>query len=174
MSNYPQVRLGDVATIKGGKRLPNGINLVSVPNSHPYIRIRNLTNIRNLEITKNFEYVDDETQKAISRYIVNENDLIISIVGTVGLISVIGKSLDGANLTENCAKIVNLEGIDRYFLYYFLTADIGQQEIRKGTVGAVQPKLPLKISQIFPYPFPLSPPNAPSLQPCLALMTKSN
>lgn len=30
------------------------------------------------------------------------------------------------------------------YLYYYLKSNFGQEEIRKGTVGAVQPKLPLK------------------------------
>ena len=33
---------GSLVTVKGGKRLPKGINLISTKNSHPYIRIRDL------------------------------------------------------------------------------------------------------------------------------------
>ena len=37
-----EVKLGKVATVKGGKRLPKGINLITKPNPHPYIRVRDL------------------------------------------------------------------------------------------------------------------------------------
>ncbi|MFP3042110.1 hypothetical protein LQZ19_09870 [Treponema primitia] len=84
--NWQEVRLGDVSIVKGGKRLPNGINLVSTPNSHPYIRIRDLTNIRNLEITEKFEYVDIKEYEKIRNpmdteihYLCNEN-LQLSII----------------------------------------------------------------------------------------------
>ena len=95
-------------------------------------------------MNNSYEYVDDETQKAISRYIVQEGDIVLSIVGTIGLIGIVGQSLNGANLTENCVKLTSLKGVDKDFLYYFLKSSVGQQEIQKGTVGAVQAKLPIK------------------------------
>ena len=138
------VKLGDVATVKGGKRLPKGTNLITTPNSHPYIRVRDLNNQYTLELNDDFEYVDDETQKTISRYIVGAGDIVLSIVGTIGLVAIVGESLHKANLTENCVKLTQLDGVDRDYLYYFLKSGLGQAEIAKGTVGAVQAKLPIK------------------------------
>ena len=60
------------------------------------------------------------------------------------MIGIVGKTLDKANQTENCDKIININGLDREYLYYYLMSPMGQEEIKKGTVGAVQPKLPLK------------------------------
>ena len=154
MEEWKTYKLGDLATIRGGKRLPKGVALTPVANSHPYIRIRDLGHSRVLDINPIFEYVDDETQKSISRYIVNTDDVILSIVGTIGLTGIIGKSLNGANLTENCVKIVNLNGLESRFLYYFLSSPIGQAEIERGIVGAVQPKLPIKNIQDISIPVP--------------------
>jgi len=144
--------LSDYAEIKGGKRLPKGKNLISTPTDHPYIRVRDLGSDKVLELTTDYEYVDDDTQSVISRYTVNSGDVIISIVGTIGLVGKIGVSLNGANLTENCAKIVNLHGLNADYLYYYLTSVNGQNAISAGTVGAVQPKLPLKSIQALPIP----------------------
>ena len=138
------VKLGDVATVKGGKRLPKGTNLITEPNNHPYIRVRDLNNKSTLELNNDFEYVDDETQKSIARYIVGAGDIVLSIVGTIGLVAIVGESLHKANLTENCVKLTQLDGVDRDYLYYYLKSDLGQAEIAKGTVGAVQAKLPIK------------------------------
>jgi len=143
-NEWREVKLGETATIKGGKRLPKGKSLSKLKNSHPYIRVRDIGNSRLLNINDNFEYVDDDTQKTISRYIVNTNDILISIVGTIGLIAKVGETLNNANLTENCAKIINLKEVDSDYLYYFLISEKGQAEIKKATVGAVQAKLPLK------------------------------
>lgn len=137
-------KLGTLATIKGGKRLPKGVSLMSTANSHPYIRVRDLNNKRILELNSDHEFVDDETQKQIARYIVQSGNIILSIVGTIGLVAIVGESLDNANLTENCVKIVATDAIDSKFLYYYLKSPIGQVEIAKGTVGAVQAKLPIK------------------------------
>lgn len=144
MEEWKEYKLGDYMDVKGGKRLPKGVNLITTPNSHPYIRVRDLGNVKTLELNSYYEYVDNDTQKIISRYIVNEGDIIISIVGTIGLIGIIGKSLENANLTENCVKLVNIKNFDKNFLYYYLTSFNGKQEIEKGIVGAVQAKLPIK------------------------------
>lgn len=139
-----EVKLGEIATVKGGKRLPKGENLISIPNKHPYIRVRDLNNKRKLELNDSFEYVDAETQSKISKYVVATGDIILSIVGTIGLVAIVGDTLDGANLTENCVKLTALHGVDQDYLYYFLKSTYGQQEIKRGTVGAVQAKLPIK------------------------------
>lgn len=138
------VKLGEVAVVKGGKRLPKGVGLITTPNSHPYIRVRDLNGKCPLELNNTFEFVDDNTQATISKYTVNSGDIVLSIVGTIGLVSIVGSSLNRANLTENCVKLTALPNIDRDFLYYFLKSPYGQQKIAQGTVGAVQAKLPIK------------------------------
>ena len=144
MSEWKTYKLGELATIKGGKRLPKGVLLQSTPNSHPYIRIRDLGKTRILELDSTYEYVDDLTQKSIARYIVEKGDILLSIVGTIGLVGIVGESLHLANQTENCVKLINLNKVDRLYLYYYLSSKIGQIEIHKGIVGAVQAKLPIK------------------------------
>lgn len=144
MGHWNVAKIKDFAEVKGGKRLPKGKQLIKEPNSHPYIRIRDLGKTKYLQLTSNYEYVDDETQQSISRYIVNKGDILISVVGTIGLIGIVGDTLDKANQTENCDKIINIKNILPEYLYYYLISSFGQEEIRKGTVGAVQPKLPLK------------------------------
>lgn len=146
---WKEVRLGDVCEIKGGKRLPKGINLITQKNSHPYIRVRDLGKSKTLELNSSYEYVDEITQKQIQRYITLQGDILISIVGTIGLIAIVGGSLNGANLTENCVKLVKLDNIDSEYLYYYLKSPLGQQNISRGTVGAVQAKLPIKNIQEF-------------------------
>ena len=144
--------LSKFADIKGGKRLPKGKNLTSIPTKYPYIRVRDLAHSKVLELTSAYQYVDEETRSSISRYTVDADDIINSIVGTIGLLAKVGKTLRGANLTENCAKIVNIKNLDRDFLYYYLLSDIGQLTIDSITVGAVQAKLPLKNIQDIPIP----------------------
>ena len=146
------VELGSLADVKGGKRLPKGANLMSIPNSHPYIRVRDLNDVVFASLSANYEYVDDETQKTISRYITTTDDVLISIVGTIGLTAIVDKSLNMANLTENCVKVTNLHGISPEYLLLYLRSQHGSEEIRKGTVGAVQAKLPIKNIQALSVP----------------------
>lgn len=154
MSYWKKAKIKDVAEVKGGKRLPKGKKLIKEPNGHPYIRVKDLGKKKYLQLTSDFEYVDDETQQSISRYTVDKGDILISVVGTVGLVGIVGETLRGANQTENCDKIINIKGILPEYLYYYLKSNLGQDEIKKGIVGAVQPKLPLKnvknISVLYP------------------------
>lgn len=138
----------EIATIKGGKRLPKGELLTTTPNSYPYIRVRDI-NTRYIKLNNNFEYVPDEIYSSISNYLVRTNDVILSIVGTIGLVGIIDESLNNANLTENCVKFVNIKNYDNLYLYYYLSSQKGQQQIKAGTVGSTQPKLPIyNIEQI--------------------------
>ncbi|HZK69203.1 MAG TPA: restriction endonuclease subunit S [Paludibacter sp.] len=138
---WVETTLGNLSAPKGGKRLPLGESLVSSKTEHPYIRI---TDFNGNTINKQqLQFVPNEVFKSISKYIVNTNDVVISIVGTIGLIAKIDKELNNASLTENCVKLVDLKNIDASYLYYFLTSNLGQNEINKNTVGAVQKKLPI-------------------------------
>lgn len=142
--NKRTLKIGDICDVKGGKRLPLGADLIEQKNSHPYIRIRDLKNSCFVVLNDEFLYVDDETQQEISRYITNTNDLLISIVGTIGLTSIVHSSLDNANLTENCVKLTNMNVLSPEFVLMYLRTKSGQKAISQATVGAVQAKLPLK------------------------------
>lgn len=144
--------LGSLAKVKGGKRLPKGVNLVTTPNQHPYIRVRDLNNTVFASLSNNYEYVDDETQQSISRYTVSTGDLLISIVGTIGLTAIVDHTLNKANLTENCVKLTNIKNVTPEYLLLFLRSLQGVEAISKGTVGAVQLKLPIKNIQSITVP----------------------
>jgi len=89
-------------------------------------------------------FVPDEVYPQISQYTVESGDVIVSIVGTIGLVAQITSELDGANLTENAAKVcIDDPNVDSAYVMYYLKAPNGQHEIKKNTVGSTQLKLPL-------------------------------
>lgn len=137
------INLGEFSSIKGGKRLPKGDELNDFKVGRPYIKVADMKKTTFLVLNSKFQYVSDEIQTQISRYTVNTNDVIISIVGTIGMINIIDKSLNNANLTENCMKINNIEFVNAKFLYHYLNSEIGKRVIEENTVGGVQGKLPL-------------------------------
>ena len=143
------LKIGDFSHVKGGKRMPAGTALVSEKTHHPYLRI---VDFKDGTIdSSSLQYVPDAAFPRISRYTISTEDLYISIVGTIGLVGSVPNNLDGANLTENAAKICHIDKskIDRRYLAYFLRSEIGQSAIRALTVGSTQPKLALfRIEQI--------------------------
>jgi type I restriction enzyme S subunit len=140
--NWKAVKLGEIADVKGGKRLPLGSDLVSYKTKHPYIRV---TDIQDGKIKKEqLLFVTDEIFKSISRYIVDANDVVLSIVGSVGFVAYIDKDLHKASLTENCVRVTEYkDGIYSKFLFYYLISRPGQHDIQSKIVGSTQPKLPI-------------------------------
>lgn len=136
-------KLGEVADIKGGKRLPKGEELQINKSSHPYIKVADMCNHKYVILNSEIQYVSDDVQKQIHQYIVSTDDVILSIVGTIGNVNVIDESLNGANLTENCVKFINLRNISNNYLYSFLVSKEGKSIIEQNIVGGVQGKLPI-------------------------------
>lgn len=147
------IKIESICEVKGGKRLPLDSDLIENRNSHPYIRIRDIKENCFVMLNNEFLYVDDETQKEIARYITETNDLLISIVGTIGLTALVHKSLDKANLTENCVKLTKMKNLIPEYVLIYLRSKTGQYAISQATVGAVQAKLPLKNIQNLDIPF---------------------
>lgn len=144
------INLSEITRIKGGKRMPSGESLISEPTGHPYIKVADLGIEKFALLNEKYEYVPLVAQSKIARYIVSKGDLILSIVGTIGIAKIIGDSLDKANLSENCVKITVKQRVDSSFIYHYLKSKEGQEEIAMRNVGAVQAKLPIYNIETFP------------------------
>lgn len=46
---FNECTIADVSIVKGGKRLPKGIALITEKNMHPYIRVRDLNDCKILK-----------------------------------------------------------------------------------------------------------------------------
>lgn len=147
-------KLSDFCDIKGGKRLPKGNELNDDKNGSPYIKVADMTKDKFIVLNDSFQFVSNEIQKSISRYIVQTGDIIISIVGTIGLVNIVDSTLLNANLTENCYRLTNFRVVHSDYLYYYLVSPFGKKEIESRTVGGVQAKLPMYNVQSLPIILP--------------------
>lgn len=112
---YASKAIEEIAYIKGGKRIPKGNKLLETKTNYPYIRVTDFTDDGTID-TNNIQYISEEIYREIKNYTITSNDLYISIAGTIGKTGIIPSSLDGANLTENAAKLVyKVENINNYF-----------------------------------------------------------
>ena len=147
-------KLSDFCDIKGGKRLPKGEELNNEKNGKPYIKVADMTKDKFVVFNESFQFVSSDIQKSISRYIVQTGDIIISIVGTIGLVNIVDSTLQNANLTENCYRLTNFKVVHSDYLYYYLISPFGKKEIESRTVGGVQAKLPMYNVQSLPIVLP--------------------
>ena len=136
------VRIGSIADVRGGKRLPKGEKLLEHPTPFPYIRV---LDFKNLNIDKeNIKYLSKEVFEKIKKYTISSKDVYISIAGTVGISGIIPQKFNNSNLTENAAKICNFKrDILNKYLAYVLNSHIGQKQISSYVGKAQQPKLAL-------------------------------
>jgi len=142
-------KLGGHVAIKGGKRLPKGASFADEQTIYPYIRVVDLAN--GTVKTNDLRFLTLETQRKIAQYIIRGTDVYISIAGTIGLVGTVPAELDGANLTENAARLVirQPEHLSRDFLTAYLGGQSGQTQIGSLTAKTTQPKLALaRIAQI--------------------------
>ena len=148
------VRLGDVCEVKGGKRLPKGSSFADKDTGLPYIRVVDFSE-RTVDAS-DIQYLDPDIQQTISRYTIGSSDVYISIAGTIGLVGLVPSYLDGANLTENAAKIVilNPKGHSNYFLMSFLDSHAGKSQISLRVNVLGQPKLALERIRTIALPTP--------------------
>lgn len=149
--SWEWVRLGEVASIYGGKRIPAGSKLVDYNTGHFYIRVADMK--YNTIMTKNLKFVPDDIYKKIKQYIINKDDLYITVAGSIGSIGEVPEILDGANLTENADKIVFRLIYKRYLLFALLSS-IVQNQIAQSTTKVGQPKLAIIRIQNFVIPLP--------------------
>jgi len=142
----PKWSIATIANVKGGKRLPKGETFAEGITPYPYIRV---TDFQDFSVQiENLRYLKPETHQKIRRYTISKDDVYISIAGTIGLVGIIPERLDGANLTENAAKIVfrsEYRGkiIPKYLVYFLVSPD-GKKQIEERSKAAGQPKLALE------------------------------
>ncbi|MGI6407529.1 MAG: restriction endonuclease subunit S [Thiopseudomonas sp.] len=145
-----RMTIESLAEVKGGKRLPKGEKLSDEETEHPYIRVADFTDKGTIDLS-GIKYISKEIHEQIKRYVISKDDLYISIAGTIGKTGFVPQELDGANLTENAAKLVikDKNQLDLSYLYLFtLTSDFFAQA-GLATKTVAQPKLALtRLSKI--------------------------
>lgn len=150
--NWVWVRLGSLADVKGGKRLPKGTTFSENITKHPYIRVTDFNAIGvSLEGLK---YIDEDVYEKISRYTISSDDIYVSIAGSIGKVGIIPSCIDGTNLTENAAKITNIKGINQKYLCLFLKSEFAQYQMQSATIATTQAKLALFRIESLTFPLP--------------------
>ena len=125
----------------------------NVLTKHPYLRVTDFHD-QSVDLT-NLKFISDEIHQQIARYTISSADVYISIAGTIGLLGTVPEELDGANLTENAAKLVFDTGaIDKRFLSIVGNGEPVQSQIRSLTHAAGVPKLALERIKTLRFPLP--------------------
>ena len=136
--NWCWTRLHCIASVLGGKRIPAGRRLTTENTGHVYIRVSDMKD--GWVSTENLQYVPEDIFPGISKYIINTEDVFITVAGTIGRVGKIPPKLDGANLTENADRLV-FTILDQDWLILELQSSLIQAQIIEATTKVGQPKL---------------------------------
>lgn len=145
------VRLGNIVTVNGGKRIPAGRTLSDLPTQYKYIRVTDMKN--NTVCLDKIKYVPEDIFPHIQQYIIHKEDVYITVAGTIGAVGEIPEELDGANLTENADKLV-FHHLNKKWLIQVLSSPCLQEQIIEATNKMSQPKLAIQRIQQLLIPLP--------------------
>jgi len=135
-------RMGDLISVRGGKRLPAGAQLTTEKTDHVYIRVTDMKN-GTVDLS-DLHYISDDIYDSIKNYIIRSEDVYIVIVGsTIGKAGIVPYELDGMNLTENAARLTPIL-VNRDYLLLAIQTDLLQKQFIDRTNQVGQPKLALE------------------------------
>lgn len=145
--HYPLKPVAQFAHVRGGKRLPPATPYVENHDGSgiPYIRTCDIRPESGEIDLSNVVYVDEATHQVIHNYQLQQNDIVISIAGTIGAVGMLREPLERCNFNENMAKVrvFDAELLPEYVAAYF-DSGFGQAYIHWLKGGAVQSKLSLE------------------------------
>lgn len=150
--NWVWVRLGEIVSVFGGKRIPAGRRLSESITPYKYIRVSDMKN--GTVSTENIMYVPVDIFPKIKNYIITSDDLYITVAGTIGKTGFIPNELSGANLTENADRLKIYKELNKAWLKKALDSIIVQNQISEVTTKVGQPKLAILRIQNLILPLP--------------------
>lgn len=139
MESWEERKIENIGSVKGGKRVPKGLQLTLENTGHPYIKAGNLK--QGTVIKNDIMFVPEKVWNIIKNYTVSAGDVYITNVGAcIGDCGIIPEEFDGANLTENAVKITDLL-CNNKFLSYYLSSNSIQSFIKTLIASATLGKL---------------------------------
>ena len=133
-----KIKLGEICNIL------NGYAFKSKEYVDEGIRIIRITNVQK-GIIEDLDprYYDISQMNKLKKYMLKENDLLISLTGNVGRVGLIPKEFLPAGLNQRvgCLRIKNMENISIRYLYQYLNSDKFEKECINHSNGIAQKNL---------------------------------
>ena len=88
--------------------------------------------------------ISSEVSTQYTRTLLDGGELIISLVGNPGQVAIVPQNLSGANIARQVGLVRLSEGVDKWFVLYYLMSSIGKEELSSYIGGSVQQVINLK------------------------------
>lgn len=103
---------------------------------------------------QNLPCVSAQDKARLSKYILQEGDIVFSRVGSVDRCSYVSKEYAGWMFSGRCLRVRPNADIDSQFLYYYFTLETTKQFVRGIATGATMPSINTKFMGEVPVVYP--------------------
>jgi type I restriction enzyme S subunit len=125
----------------------------SVPGGRPYVKVMHMRG--DVIDTSNLPTTTDEMWNAFAGAALAKGDILLSIRGTYGRVASVPDALEGANITQDSARIAPMPGVHREFLATILRSPYAQTYLRRVAKGVAVKGV--NIQDIRPMAIPVAP-----------------
>lgn len=150
-SNYKYIKLGDeIDEINYGASFSN----TYVESGIPLLRIKDLR--RNEIVLDKVVFLPNDVRKQLGNSFVKHNDFLISRSGTIGVVSIVAKPIEGFAFGSFMIKFnLKPENIfNKEFLSFYLNCKLLIELIEREKIGAIQGNITIPIIKSLPIPVP--------------------
>jgi len=148
------VTLGDLCQLVTKGTTPTTLNKQFANKGVNFIKAESIMPNHNFDTTK-FAFIDDQTNKILSRSIINENDILFTIAGTLGRFAYTTSSIIPANTNQAVAIIrADEKKISPIILFSYFVGGWHKEFYEKNIQQAVQANLSLTTIKNLPFLLP--------------------
>lgn len=147
-----EYNLSDIAEVQTG---PFGSQLHNedyVSTGTPIVTVEHLGNRRFSK--QNLPLVSDDDKKRLSKYLLQEGDIVFSRVGSVDRCSYVTSAENGWLFSGRCLRVRCGNNCHPLFLYYYFCKESVKQYIKSIAVGATMPSINTKLMAEIPILLP--------------------
>ncbi|CAM3369291.1 restriction endonuclease subunit S [Rhodothermus bifroesti] len=140
-----RVTKGTTPTTVGGKFVDRGIR---------FVKVESITDDGRIDTNK-LTYIDETTNALLSRSVLEQDDILFTIAGTIGRVALVPSSILPANTNQAVAIVrPNPKAVIPRFLYYVLRDDSRVRQAHTRVVQSVQANFSLSELSSLEIPLP--------------------
>lgn len=135
---WPITKVGDISIRVTKGTTPTTIGGRFVDSGIGFIKVESITDQGQIDVSR-LSFIDEESNKLLQRSVINENDILFTIAGTIGRVALVSAEVLPANTNQAVAIIrPNTDLVEPRFLYYALRDTKRIQQAHSRVVQSVQ------------------------------------
>ena len=153
---WPTIQLGNLCSVITKGTTPRTLGKEYVSEGIPFLRAENLLG-EEIVLGPNTLFIDKKTNTLLARSVINAEDVLVSIAGTIGRAAIVPRNMSTMNCNQAVAIVRIVGPLDKRFFLYWLKTQDAQWQMAAAKV--TQTISNLSLGQIRKLVVPLPPPS---------------